>query len=170
MLFFQCKIQHTNSREVVSREVVVSPSLEVFKKPHRCGTWGHGLVVDFVGLGLLLDSMILGVFSNLNESVILSLCMCVCLHTCAYWEPMLSLTMGWIWWQGDAPDSPPLGCWIQQCLTILMHIYILFSHFSSYLCLPKMKEKTQLLLGCFTSQLWALQQNLELEFAEQGRV
>ena len=30
------------------REVVESPSLELFK---RCGAWGHGLVVDLAVLG-----------------------------------------------------------------------------------------------------------------------
>ena len=35
------------------------------------GTWGHGLVVDLAVLGLRLDSMILKVFSNLNDSMIL---------------------------------------------------------------------------------------------------
>ena len=39
----------------------------------RCGAHGHGLVVDLVALGLRLDLMILRVFSNLNDSMILIL-------------------------------------------------------------------------------------------------
>jgi len=46
------------------REVVESPSLEVFTKTCRCGTLGY----DLVGMVLLdgwLDLMILEVFSNI---------------------------------------------------------------------------------------------------------
>jgi len=39
----------------------------------RCGTSGHGLL-DMVVLGGQLDLMILEVFSNLNDSMILSIC------------------------------------------------------------------------------------------------
>jgi len=46
------------------REVVESPSLEVFKKTHRCGASGYGLV-RVVVLGRWLDLMIVEVFSNL---------------------------------------------------------------------------------------------------------
>ena len=35
----------------------------------RCGTWGHGLVVDVTVLGKWLNSVILKVFSGLNNSV-----------------------------------------------------------------------------------------------------
>lgn len=46
--------------------------LGILHKPDlRCGTWGHVLVVGLAVLGQHLDSMILGGFSNLNESVIL---------------------------------------------------------------------------------------------------
>jgi len=51
------------------REVVESPSLEVFKKMRRCGTSGHGLAGTVV-FGCWLDFMILEVFSNLNDSMI----------------------------------------------------------------------------------------------------
>jgi len=54
----------------LSREVVESPSLEVFKR-RTCGAQGHGLVVDSAVLGLQLCLMILKVFSNLNNSTIL---------------------------------------------------------------------------------------------------
>jgi len=37
----------------------------------RCGTEEHGLVVDLAVLGLRLDSMILKVFSKINDSMIL---------------------------------------------------------------------------------------------------
>jgi len=46
------------------RAVVESPSLEGFKKPCGCGTWGHGLA-GMVVLGGWLDLMTLEVFSNL---------------------------------------------------------------------------------------------------------
>jgi len=52
------------------REMVESPSLEVFKKHARYSTSGHGLV-GMVVLGRWLDLMILEVFSNLNDSMIL---------------------------------------------------------------------------------------------------
>jgi len=51
------------------REVVESPSLEVFKKMCRYGTSGHGLA-GMVVLGRWLDLMILEVFSTLNDSMI----------------------------------------------------------------------------------------------------
>jgi len=51
------------------REAVESPSLEVFKK-RRYGTSGYGLV-GTVLLGRWWDLMILEVFSNLNDSMIL---------------------------------------------------------------------------------------------------
>ena len=37
----------------------------------RHGTWGHGLVVDLAVLGLQLDLIILKVFANVIDSVIL---------------------------------------------------------------------------------------------------
>jgi len=40
------------------------------QKTRGCGTWGHGLA-DMGVLGGWLDSMILKVFSSLNDSVIL---------------------------------------------------------------------------------------------------
>jgi len=46
------------------REVVKSPSLEVFKKTCKCGTSGYGLV-DMVLLGGWLGLMIIVVSSNL---------------------------------------------------------------------------------------------------------
>jgi len=52
------------------REVVDSPSLEVFKKTCRRGSSGHSLV-GMVVLGGWLDLMVLEVFSNLNNSMIL---------------------------------------------------------------------------------------------------
>jgi len=53
------------------REVVESPSLEVFKRRVDMAlTQGCGLVVGLAVLGLLLDSMFLSVFSNLNDSMI----------------------------------------------------------------------------------------------------
>jgi len=52
------------------RQVVESPSLEVFKKTCRCGTSGYGLVGTVV-MALMdgLDDLV--VFSNFNDSVIL---------------------------------------------------------------------------------------------------
>lgn len=50
------------------RAVVESLFLEVFKR-HGCGTCGHGLMVNKVVLGQQLDSMILQVFSNLNNPI-----------------------------------------------------------------------------------------------------
>lgn len=38
----------------------------------RCGTQGHGLVVDFALLRLMVGSVIIKAFSNLNNSMILS--------------------------------------------------------------------------------------------------
>jgi len=37
----------------------------------RCGTLGHGLMVDLAVFGLHLQSMILRAFSNLSDSMIL---------------------------------------------------------------------------------------------------
>jgi len=51
-------------------EVVKSPSLEVFKKTCGCGTSGSGLA-GMVVMGWWWDVMILEVFSNLNDSMIL---------------------------------------------------------------------------------------------------
>jgi len=53
------------------RLVAESPSLEVFKKMFRYGTSGYGLV-SMVVLGWRLDLMILEIFSNLNDSMILT--------------------------------------------------------------------------------------------------
>ena len=52
------------------RAVVESLSLEGFKKTCRCGNSGHGLA-GMVVLGGWLDFVILEVFSNLNDSMIL---------------------------------------------------------------------------------------------------
>ena len=41
------------------------------KEMCRCGTEESGLVVDLVVLGLQLNSLILKVFSNLNDSTVL---------------------------------------------------------------------------------------------------
>lgn len=38
-----------------------------------CGTWGHCSVVDLAVVGSWLDSMVLEGFSNLKDSMILSL-------------------------------------------------------------------------------------------------
>jgi len=54
-------------------EVVEAPSLEVFKRRLDMAFKRHGLVVDLAVLGRWLDSMILKVFSNLNNSMIFML-------------------------------------------------------------------------------------------------
>lgn len=41
------------------------------KKICKCFSWGYGLMVDLVASGLHLDSMVLKVFTILNDSVIL---------------------------------------------------------------------------------------------------
>lgn len=51
-----------------------------------------------------------------------SVCECVHIRTCAYWEYVLSLIMGWTWWHGTMAASPPFCYQIWQLLTDPTHI------------------------------------------------
>ena len=74
------------------------------QKPCGCGTWGHGLA-SMVVLGCRLHLMILEVFSNLSDSIILS-------NGCSWSHFFLTRATGkcWCWGRNRqaAPPAPPL--------------------------------------------------------------